>query len=217
VQTDRTEWMESRTSRIEALIREWLADPDVVLVCGRWSAGVIAEIFPAGTGVLTPQGYDGRFAGVRDLTIPGTRHHLHLDLGKFRGALFLVAPSVCFGFRPSFEVWFDTAERDAIDLAGRPSSDFGFAIAHPYADGRLDQPKVLRYLERFVDQQRRFPDVVDLEFRRRPREEASVWREIGDCVWRVTEGEPPGVDSPPDPELLCQRLKRASMRVSARG
>ena len=129
MQTDRTEWMESRTSRIEALIREWLADPDVVLVCGRWSAGVIAEIFPAGTGVLTPQGYDGRFAGVRDLTIPGTRHHLHLDLGKFRGALFLVAPSVCFGFRPSFEVWFDTAERDAIDLAGRPSSDFGFAIA----------------------------------------------------------------------------------------
>lgn len=204
----------TRVARVEALIREWLTDPDVVLVCGRWSAGVIAEIFPAGSAVLTPQAYEGRFAGVRDLTIPGVRHHLHLDLAKFRRALFLVASSVCFGFRPSFEVWFTADGGGPVDPSRRPEADFGFAIAHPYTGGVLDQPKILRYLERLVDQQRRYPDVVDVEFRRRPDDEVSVWRDIGDCVWRLTDGARCGLDARAEPDLLRDRLKRASASSS---
>ena len=52
-------------SAVETILEEWIADPDITLVCGRWADGSIMELVPAGRARLTPARYGGCFAGLR--------------------------------------------------------------------------------------------------------------------------------------------------------
>lgn len=127
---------QQQMSAVETILREWIADPDITLVCGRWADGGIMELVPAGRARLTPARYDGSFAGLRDLELDGAGHHLHLDLTKLAHAAYVLAPSVCFGYRPSFELRFArdaTSARDTHGLAlgmRQPVSSAGIVFRH---------------------------------------------------------------------------------------
>lgn len=178
---------------VEAVLRDWIADPDITLVCGRWADGSIMEIVPDGRARLSAPRYDGQFAGLRDLEIDGTRHHLHLDLGRLAHAAYVLSPSVCFGFRPSFEL------RLAGDGA-RARTEFGFSIAmlQPYRGPALRRDRVTRYLGRAVDHLRRFPGTVSFSSLTAPADgrqaTAFDWDGLGACLCDVL-GTAPTVGS----------------------
>jgi len=169
--------------QVDAILREWLADPDLTLICGRWSDGGIMELMPEGRATLSRPRYAGEFAGLRDLDVAGQRHHLHLDLHKLPRAVYLVAPSVCYGFRPSFEVRLCAADELAATAFG-----LGLGARHPYRGDQLSRAVVRRYLRRLANHRASSPQVVGIRAIDGPVPPAAAarraedWAAIGQCV-----------------------------------
>lgn len=177
------ETIPSHIPRVESVLREWLADPGTSLLCGRWADGGVMELLPEGRARLGEARYGGRFAGLRDLEVTGEAHHLHLDLARLPCAVYLVAPSVCFGFRPSFEVRLCSEAGRAADAFG-----LGLSLQRPYLGDRLDRDAVRRYLRRMVSHRREHADVVTVRAVDGPVPEAVAarratdWGALGSCL-----------------------------------
>ncbi len=171
------------TDPMDAILREWLADPDLTLICGRWSDGGIMELMPEGRATLSRPRYGGDFAGLRDLDLTGQHHHIHLDLNKLPRAVYLVSPSVCYGFRPSFEVRLCATDDVAATAFG-----LGLGVRHPYRGNKLSHAAVRRYLRRLANHRRSNPGVVGMRAVDGPlpstaaRRRADDWAAIGQCV-----------------------------------
>ena len=95
-----------RIDFLRDVLQRWVARPDTVLACGRWSEGAIGEFNPVGRGKVLSARYKDCFAGVCDIRLEGQPHHLHVDLGRVYAVRYCLSPSVCFGFKPSLEVRF---------------------------------------------------------------------------------------------------------------
>lgn len=147
---------------VEGILRLWLEDPELTIFCGAWSNGAIMELLPAGKARLTGQLYTGRFAGLRDLILDDGGHHVHLDLGRLSRACYVVAPSVCFGFRPSFELRIAAPGVDPLREFG-----LGLAVRHPYDGEKLREASATRYFARVAEHLRACPEVVSLAIRPR--------------------------------------------------
>lgn len=145
----------SRVDSIDAILRESLADPELTLVSGHWPDGAIMEMVPRGRALLSAPRYGGAFAGLRDLHLEGEAHHMHLDLARLPCATYVLVPSVCFGFQPSFELRLSRAHDEALERFG-----LGLSISAPYRAGRLRHEAVGRYFQRLIDHQERFPESV---------------------------------------------------------
>ncbi len=138
-----------------ASCREWLGEPEICLNVGRYEHGALMELVPRQPASLSTGRYTGRFAGLRDLHLAGELHHAHLDLGCFDEAHYVVSPSVCFAFRPSFEVRLRSSARE--DL-----SDYGVAVSlyAPYRGAEVNTGRLERYFGFLVSHLRRFPLVT---------------------------------------------------------
>lgn len=173
----------SLVDQVDAILREWLADPDLTLICGRWSDGGLMEVMPEGRATLTRPRYDGLFSGLRDLNLDGQHHHIHLDLEKLRRAVYLVAPSVCYGFRPSFEVRLCASDDVATTAFG-----LGLSVRRPYRRDQLSHEAVRRYLRRLASHRVSSPDVVGIRAVDGPLpstvapRRSDDWAAIGRCV-----------------------------------
>jgi len=86
----------------ERSLREWASDESTTIAVGDWRDGAVMEL--VGVSSLLPARYDGCFEGVRELRALGSEHHAHVDLGRVHSVEYVIAPSVCLGFRPSLEV-----------------------------------------------------------------------------------------------------------------
>jgi hypothetical protein len=146
---------ESTAFAIEAILRSWLDDRDITLFCGDWRHGGVMELLPKGGALLSGRRYAPPFEGLRDLRLEGAGHHVHLDLGRLAKAWYIVSPSVCYGFRPSFELRFSTE-------GARPQDGFGLGLAltNPYAGSSLRASPARRYLRRAAEHMRHFPGVA---------------------------------------------------------
>jgi hypothetical protein len=146
---------ESTAFAIEAILRSWLDDRDITLFCGDWRHGGVMELLPKGGALLSGRRYDPPFEGLRDLRLEGVGHHVHLDLARLAKAWYIVSPSVCYGFRPSFELRFSTE-------GARPHDGFGLGVAltNPYAGHNLRASPVRRYLRRAAEHMKHFPVVA---------------------------------------------------------
>lgn len=162
---------------VDAILRQWLEDPELTLFCGAWRNGAIMELLPAGKARLTGQLYSGCFAGLRDLILDDGGHHVHLDLGRLSRACYLVAPSVCFGFRPSFELRIAEPGADPLREFG-----LGLAMRHPYDGQGLRAAAVTRYFGRVAQHLRMYPDTATLAF-----EPRGSYHEERDADWSAIE------------------------------
>lgn len=141
------------------------------------------ELVPEGRATLTQPRYDGDFAGLRDLILTGQHHHIHLDLEKFQRVIYLVSPSVCFGFRPSFEVRLCAHGDDAGTAFG-----LGMRVRQPYRRQKLSHLAVRRYLRRLVKHRAASPKVVGIRALDGPLPptvappRSDDWLAIGQCV-----------------------------------
>lgn len=194
----------------DTVLRDWLGDPDLTLVCGRWGDGAIMELMPEGRAALTLPRYEGEFAGLRDLELDGQAHHLHLDLALFTRVVYLVAPSVCFGFRPSFELRFCADEAHAARQFG-----LGMSLRRPYRGANLNHEPVRRYLRRLAAHRRRFPEVVCVRASDEPVPGAVVgrraadWAAVGRCVAEEL-GVEANIGSAPDFTAAVESALRAA-------
>jgi len=148
--------VEDRVAQIESVIREWLEEPAITVVCGDWQSGSIMELLPEGRAVLTRQRYPEPFSGLRDLHLVGQGHHLHLDLAKLPLAVYSVSPCVCYGYRPSFDVRFTDGRDDGRSCA------FALSVREPYRGDSVNRAALVPYFRRMLDHQARFPEVVRL-------------------------------------------------------
>ena len=168
---------------IERILRLWLQDSDLTVFCGVWSNGAIMELLPRGRARLTGQLYTGRFSGLRDLILDDGGHHVHLDLARLSHACYLVAPSVCYGFRPSFELRITTPGAD-------PLRDFGLGLAmrHPYEGETLRDSVAAAYFARAAAHLKAYPQAVSLRFENHPAQTRAQtdWA----CIDRFLEGVP---------------------------
>jgi hypothetical protein len=141
------------------VVARWLAQPGVTIACGRWADGAISEIIPRGAAHLLPSLYDGCFAGVRELRLTGQPHHLHIDFGRVHKLAYVVAPSVCLGFKPSFEL-----RLLSVGPGGAPTDRWlvSLMLESPYIDGQLDPDAALRFFQQACDDATRRPDLVEL-------------------------------------------------------
>jgi len=147
----------ARLDFFDGVIRDWLADDGVTIVCGHWQDGSIAELRPHGKATLSAPRYDGAFAGLRDLSLIDAEHHMHLDLARFAGVTYAISPSVCFGFKPSFEA---RLLAEAAPALARPA--FSLALGRPYRHGRLDEQGVRAFLRRLGSHAMQGPAWVSL-------------------------------------------------------
>ena len=153
--------LEERVAFFHEALAEWLADPGITIVCGRWAEGAISEFLPAGKASLLPPVYEGRFAGIRELRIDQQRHHLHIDFGRIHALSYVVAPSVCLGFDPSLEIRLLTT-----DESGEPTDEWMVALmySNPYLrDRRVDPQAAGRFFRSARDHLARRPDLVRME------------------------------------------------------
>ncbi len=148
------------TDGVEAILRDWLADAEVTLFCGDWSCGGLMELLPRGRARLSGPRYDGAFAGLRELRLDDDGHHVHLDLGRLSRACYVVVPSVCYGFRPAFELRLAAAGDDPFLRYG-----LGLATTRPYVGGALREAAARRYFDRVARHLHLYPDVASLHFR----------------------------------------------------
>ncbi len=198
---------ESSVDSIDAILRESLTDPDLTLVSGHWPDGAVMEIMPRGRARLSTPRYGGAFAGLRDLQIEGEPHHLHLDLARLPCATYVLAPSVCFGFRPSFELRLTRAHDEALERYG-----LGLSIGTPYRGGRLQHEAVGRYFERLIDHQQRFPESVSFRAGAGPARRLVVssfdWDGLAGLLQRLT-GQTLAAPSSEALSSLLASLRRA--------
>lgn len=141
-------------------MEDWLREPDITVACGRWSEGAISELIPLGHGRLLPPIYEGCFAGVRELRLDNAAHHLHIDFGRVHRIRYVVAPSVCFEFKPSFE-----ARLLVLGPGGAPGDHWvvSLMLSCPYDRGALNMPLVQRYLDLARQHARQRPDLVEFD------------------------------------------------------
>ena len=115
------------------------------------------EILPRAGAHLTDPHYGEPFDGVRELRVTGSPHHVHLDFRQLRHAWYIVSPSVCYGFRPAFEVRLAGIDCDPLVAFG-----LGITIARPYAKQGIRTEAVRRYLRRAMDHLAQFPRSVSV-------------------------------------------------------
>lgn len=198
---------EDLIDQADALVREWLADPEVTIVCGRWSDGGVMEIVPEGQATLSRRVYDPPYAGLRDLHLKGQGHHVHLDLAKLSRATYAVLPSVCYAFRPSFEVRLHDPSAESLDTFG-----LALSVSRPYRGKRLVREAADAYFRRFLDHVRRFPGLVSFradDGGRRADELPATWAAIGESFRRAA-GDLAPVRAPrtaPELEAAIQALR----------
>jgi hypothetical protein len=113
------------------------------------------ELLPRGGARLSGPRYDAPFDGLRELRLDGGGHHVHLDLGKLTHAWYFVAPSVCYGYRPSFELRLTSTNSRPRDRFG-----LGLAVTRPYAGRSLRAAPLRRYFCRAAEHMESFPDAV---------------------------------------------------------
>jgi hypothetical protein len=153
------------------MVREWFLENDITLACGDWSSGAIMELVPAENARLTKARYQHPFSGLRDVRLPGQGHHIHLDLDKIRHVIYAVVPSVCYGYRPSFEAQFTSG----LDRA--PS--FAVMVRNPYPRGRVDRSALARYFRRMREHLARYPEIVHLRIEEPPMaREPETWAAV---------------------------------------
>lgn len=145
----------ARISVIHELLDSWLQEPGASLACGRWSDGAISEIMLNGNARLLPGRYSGAFAGIRELQLADAPHHLHVDLALIERVSFAVAPSVCLGFRPSFEIRLLTRTKPHEWLVS-------LFLSPPYAGDKLDHRAAQDFLRRACDHVRAHRDIAEL-------------------------------------------------------
>ena len=158
----------------ESALRDWLAHEDLTLFAGDWRDGAIMELCPAGKANLTGARYDEPFGGLRDIVLPGAGHHVHLDLGRFSQLVYRVAPSVCFGWKPAFELLFMTDHTPA-------RVGFRCGPSRPYdRSGALVSAVVDDFFGRHAEHARQRPELVRVEVERPEASQthAEVWRSI---------------------------------------
>jgi hypothetical protein len=139
----------------------WLRNTDVTVACGRWRDGAIAELIPQGQGYLLPARYVDRFVGVRELRLDNAPHHLHIDLGRVYRILYTITPSVCLGFKPSFE-----ARLMMTGPQGTLTDQWiiSLMLNNPYKQGKLNLDRIQQYFELAQQQARQRPDLVGFSF-----------------------------------------------------
>ncbi len=164
----------TRIEFFENVLRDWLAHEDLTLFAGDWCDGAIMELCPAGKARLTGARYDEPFGGLRDIVLPGAGPHGHLDLGRFAQLVYRVAPSVCFGWKPAFEILFLTDDTP-------PRVGFRCGHGRPYdRSGTLAATVVDEFFGRHAEHARQRPELVRIEVERPavPQRHAEVWRSI---------------------------------------
>ena len=163
------------SAAVETVLRSWLDDPELTLFCGDWQHGGIMEMMPQGQASLTGRHYEAPFDGLRDLRMEGSGHHVHLDVGRLTRARYRVAPSVCYGFRPSFELRF---------CGSGAGFGLGLALSAPYAGRSLRAHVVRRYLRRVDEHVKTFPNVASFacDTHRIDEETLPVWVEIASLL-----------------------------------
>jgi hypothetical protein len=152
---DKPDSLKVRTDVIHELLESWLKEPGASLACGRWGDGAISEIMLNGTARLLPGRYSGPFSGIRELQLADAPHHLHVDLARVERISIAVAPSVCLGFRPSFEVRLLTKTKPREWLVS-------LFLCPPYNGDKLDVLAARQFLQRACDQVRAHPEVAEL-------------------------------------------------------
>jgi hypothetical protein len=163
---------------LEEIIRDWFVDETSALACGDWERGAIMEILPRGRAMLTGARYPEPFTGLREVRIPGQKHHLHLDLGKIDQVIYAVMPSVCYGYRPSFEVHF---VREA-----HVSPSFMVMVSAPYRRGRPNRRALVGYFRRLLVHLERFPELVRFRMELPPVALSfDVWAEVLACFYEA--------------------------------
>ena len=173
---------------IENVLRDWLTEKKVVIVCGRWDRGAVSEIVGNGKAWLTGSTYSGKFAGLRDLRIRGEKHHLHLDLGKFSHAEYAIRPSVCYGWKPSFEILL---------VGDHGAGNIAVSAGRPYRKHELNRDLVKTYLQKFTEHRQRFGEAIQWSAKslKCGPDSAAVndcWLEIGSCALEmIPEDEQP--------------------------
>jgi hypothetical protein len=179
-------------SPVESILRAWLEEPEVTLFCGDWTNGGVMELLPSGPARLSEPRYDPPFEGVREIRPCGGSHHIHLDLARLTHAWYVLTPSVCYDFRPSFELRLGCA-------GSRPLSSFGLglALSRPYAGDILRREAVQRYLMRAGEHLSCFPDAVSVICNRgdvllRPRAD---WESIDALLEECDDAMYPGLRS----------------------
>ncbi len=151
--------LSSRTEQLAKLLEPWLQSGQMAVACGRWQDGGVAEILPAAGLSLLPAVYDGCYVGVREIRLHEADHHVHLDLGRVHRLQFAMAPSVCFAFRPSFEL------RLLVLGPGDAPTDrwvVSLLLLDPYAGGHLRPERALWFLTLMVAQLRAAPQCCEL-------------------------------------------------------
>lgn len=138
---------------------QWLSDPGITVACGRWNDGAILELMPQGQATLLPAAYDGCFAGVRELRLQGSAHHLHIDFGRVHKLSYAVMPSVCLAFKPSFEVRFLV-----LGAGGAPTDAWmvSLMLTAPYVNNALDREQIQRFFKRARQHGLLRPNLVEL-------------------------------------------------------
>jgi hypothetical protein len=112
------------------------------------------ELQPRGKATLTDQRYEGQFAGLRELRLDDSGHHVHVDLAKLCRACYVVAPSVCYGWRPSFQLRLTASGSD-------PMREYGLGLSiHPYQGTGLRVSAAKRFFARVADHLASYPNVV---------------------------------------------------------
>lgn len=171
-----------RIDAVTRILQSWLDEGGYVLFCGDWRNGAIMELLPSASARLSPPRYAGDFAGIRDLRVGDGAHHVHLDLARLSRARYLIAPSVCYGMRPSFELRFVAEGRDPMREFG-----IGLSVRAPYDGPRVNVEVVHRYLARVVEHIDAFPDVATF---RCVRDAHTAGGEAGwDEVRRIVEAD----------------------------
>jgi hypothetical protein len=139
---------------VDQILRDWLGDDDLTIFCGEWGNGSLMELLPRGKATLTHQHYAGEFAGLRDLRLEDSGHHVHLDLAKLCRACYVVAPSVCYGYRPSLQLRLAMKGSD-------PMREYGLGLSlHPYQGAGLRVNAAERYFARVATHLAAYPEVV---------------------------------------------------------
>ena len=175
---------------IETILRESLADPEISLITGHWPDGAVMEMLPRGRARLSGARYGGAYAGLRDLHLDDSPHHMHLDLARLPCATYVFAPSVCFGFMPSFELRLTSEHCLALERFG-----LGLSVCTPYRGGRLHHEAVERYFGRLIDHQARFPESVTFRAGRSGGAvlaEIFPWGELSSLLEKLTGQPLPG-------------------------
>lgn len=157
---DIDEGFAARLAFFGEVLRRWTSSPNTTIACGSWSGGTIAEFVPGDSAEILPPVYSDCFEGIRELRFAESKHHLHVDLGRVHSVVYCIAPSVCFGGRPSFEVRFLT-----IGAGGAPSNQWTLSLmlTAPYLDGDLDLDHVRWFLDGALTDVRQHPGAARFE------------------------------------------------------